>query len=128
MSLFPNLAIVALGGAIGSCMRYGIGLIEAFTTTKGLGTFIANVLGCFVIGVMYSIFAKWQIGEQWRLLIFIGLLGGFTTFSTYSLDAVTMMRGGEWIKALAYIGATNIGGFAATALGIWVINLIIKSA
>ena len=58
----------------------------------------------------------------------IGVLGGFTTFSTYSLDAVTMMRGGEWAKALAYVGATNIGGFVATAIGIWTTNLIIKSA
>ena len=128
MSLLPNLAIVALGGAIGSCMRYGLGLIEAFSTTKGLSTFIVNVLGCFIIGVMYSLFAKWQIGDQWRLLIFIGVLGGFTTFSTYSLDVVTMMRGGEWAKALAYVGATNIGGFVATAIGIWTTNLIIKSA
>lgn len=128
MSLIPNLAIVALGGAVGSCLRYGMGLFEIFSTTKGLSTFIVNVLGCFIIGIAYSLFTKWQIGDQWRLFIFIGILGGFTTFSTYALDAITMMRSGEWIKTLAYVGATNIGGLVATAVGIWITNTIIKSA
>lgn len=126
MSLIPNLAIVALGGAIGSCLRYSIGLVETFNTTKGLSTFLVNVLGCFIIGCLYSIFQKWEAAEQWRLLLFVGLLGGFTTFSSYALDAITMLRDGENLKAVTYIVATNIGGLFAAAAGIFATSKLLQ--
>ncbi len=126
MSLIPNLAIVALGGAIGSCLRYSIGLVETFNTTKGLSTFLVNVLGCFIIGCLYSIFQKWETAEQWRLLLFVGLLGGFTTFSSFALDAITMLRDGENLKAVTYIAATNIGGLFAAATGIFATSKLLQ--
>lgn len=125
MSPIANIAVVALGGAIGSCLRYGVGQMESITA-KGLSTFIVNVLGCFVIGVLYAAFSRWEIAEQWRLLLFVGLLGGFTTFSTYMLDAVTMMQAGEWFKAVFYVLMTNIAGLLSAVAGIYLMTLCVK--
>lgn len=126
MSPLLNIAIVALGGALGSSLRYSVELIDIIATQKGLGTILVNVLGCFIIGISYSLFANLNCTQQWRLLLMVGILGGFTTFSTYALDFVSMLKDGETIKAIAYILATNILGILAVVLGIYLMNLIFK--
>lgn len=126
MSPIANIAVVALGGAIGSCLRYGVGQIESITA-KGLSTFIVNVVGCFVIGVLYVVFSRWEIAEHWRLLLFVGLLGGFTTYSTYMLDAIMMVQAGDWFKAVCYVLMTNIAGLLSAVAGIYIMTFCVKS-
>lgn len=125
MSPIANIAIVALGGAIGSCLRFGVGQINVITT-KGLSTFIVNVLGCFVMGVLYAIFTHWKIADHWRLMLFVGLLGGFTTFSTYVLDVVTMLQIGDWLRAIFYALITNVVGLLSAVVGIYLATMCIK--
>lgn len=119
--------MVAIGGAIGSCLRYGIGLINGVEDTKGLGTFIVNVAGCFVIGALFSIASRWDISEYYRVFLFVGLLGGFTTFSSYALDILSMSQQGEYLNAILYFLLTNILGIIAALIGMSFVNIIAKS-
>lgn len=118
--------MVAVGGAIGSCLRYGIGLLETIFSTKGLGTLIVNVAGCFVIGALYMLSTRYEISSHLRLFLFVGLLGGFTTFSTYALDAITMFHSGEILKAIGYIVFTNIAGLLCFVIGAYIVSILLK--
>lgn len=125
MTLITRLMLVAIGGAIGSCLRDRIGVIGVIST-KGLGVLLCNVIGCLIIGMLFEAFRFWNVGETWRLLLFTGLLGGFTTFSSYGLEAVVMCQNGEIIRGLTYILATNVGGLMSVALGVLVMRSILK--
>ncbi len=119
MSTIINLAFVAAGGAIGSCLRDRLSAIALFSGTSGLGVFTCNVIGCLIIGVLYAIFQRWDIAPEWRAFIFTGLLGGFTTFSSYGLDAMLMLQNGNMAQGLWYIVGTNIAGLSAAAIGLF---------
>ena len=126
--MFPiiNLLMVAAGGAIGCCLRYGVGLIGGVSNTKGLGTFIVNVAGCFVIGALYSLASRCELAEYLRTFLFVGLLGGFTTFSSYALDILTMAQQGELLKAIIYFLLTNALGIIAAFVGVYLVNFMAK--
>lgn len=97
---------IALGGATGACLRYA--LTELITNLLGkafpFGTLLVNILGSFTLGLIYILVSSGVLANApWRLLIMVGLLGSFTTFSTFSLDTLLMLQQGDWFKA-----ATNI--------------------
>ena len=110
-----ELCAVALGGALGAVGRYAVGLaVAAFAPEAFLGgfpvaTLIANVFGCFVIGVLSALFEGPLAGrDHVRLFAVTGVLGGFTTFSTFSLETVQLLESGAWGMA---------GANAAVSLG-----------
>lgn len=112
---------VALGGACGCVCRYYLSVW--MTTCCGrafpYGIFIANILGSFLIGLlMMLVVHKWQLSEAWRLAILVGFLGGFTTFSSFSLDAVQMFQDDVWLRALIYIVLSVLLSVLAAFLGI----------
>ena len=97
---------IAFGGAIGAVSRYWLYSAVQRLHDSGfpLGTFVVNVLGSFLIGVFFVLLAeKAQIAEQWRPIIVVGFLGGLTTFSTFSLDALLLFEHGHYNTALFYI-------------------------
>jgi len=97
---------IAFGGAIGAVSRYWLYSAVQRLHDSGfpLGTFVVNVLGSFLIGVFFVLLAeKAQIAEQWRPIIVVGFLGGLTTFSTFSLDALLLFEQGHYNTALFYI-------------------------
>ena len=97
---------IAFGGALGAISRYWLSTaVERFNASMfPLGTFSVNVLGSFLIGVIFIIFAeKLQLVEQWRPIIVIGFLGAMTTFSTFSLDALLLFQQGHYNTALLYV-------------------------
>ena len=101
-----NLLLVAGGGAVGSVMRYGLGVQAARVFGSGwpYGTLAANVIGGLLMGALVAVLA-WRGGadqERWRLLLGVGVLGGFTTFSAYSLELALMIERREWASAAAY--------------------------
>lgn len=101
--MLKNFLFVALGGALGAVMRYGAGLLAAAMGASGhLGTFIINALGSFVLGLLTS---ACQSGG-WMLFAAIGVCGAFTTFSTYSVQAVTLLQQGKIGAASLYIFGT----------------------
>ncbi|GAA4701630.1 fluoride efflux transporter CrcB [Brevibacillus fulvus] len=110
---------VAAGGAIGSVLRYGLGLL-ANQPAWPWGTWIVNVLGSFLIG-FFMVIGKEQgsWSPQLYLLLTTGMLGGFTTFSTLSLEATTYILQGQWLRGLLYLVSSVALGLAAAWLGIW---------
>jgi fluoride exporter len=101
--------LVAVGGAIGSLLRYYVGLGSLRLMGPGFpwGTLIVNVVGCFIIGVFAEmIMRRFNASVELRLLLITGFLGGFTTFSAFSLDAITLFERGEVFAGGIYIAAS----------------------
>lgn len=97
---------VALGGAVGACLRYGVNEIALNVLGKSFpfATLLVNILGSFVLGLLYGLFSAGVLAASpWRALIAIGLIGAFTTFSTFSLDTVLLLQQGDWLKAIANV-------------------------
>lgn len=110
---------VAAGGALGSVARYlvGVASTRAFGLAFPWGTLIVNVAGSFLIGALVALFAiKADLSQEVRLFLTVGLCGGFTTFSTFSLDAWALMERGQWWQAAAYVAGSvllSVGGLVA---------------
>ena len=99
---------IALGGAIGSVMRYGTVITAGKLLGNHLpyGTFIANILGSIIMGLFIGYFTKKDLmtsSEELRAFLTVGLLGGYTTFSGYSLDAFNLWQQGNFTNLVAYI-------------------------
>ena len=112
-----GVLLVALGGALGSVLRYQVGALvlhHAGTTQFPLGTFTVNVAGCLIAGLLAG------LGEHFgfltapvRLLLFTGFLGGFTTFSAFGVETIALIERGEWPIAAIYVLASVLCGLAA---------------
>lgn len=111
---------VAVGGAIGSLARYGVGLL-ARTWMPGWpwGTLFVNVLGSFLIGVLFVVLASRPASDLARIGLLTGLLGGFTTFSAFSIESLELLRTAGTTQALLYVATTLLAGLAGCALGLW---------
>jgi CrcB protein len=107
--------LVALGGALGALARYGLGTaaVRAFGTTVPVGTWAVNLLGCFLIGLALPVAAA----DRARLVLIVGFLGSFTTFSTFSADTLALLEAGRPGLALLNAAGSLLGGLALTALG-----------
>jgi CrcB protein len=116
-----RILLIGAGGALGSILRYLLsGYVQELTKSIGFpyGTLAVNVLGCAVIGFLAQLGEAWGVFDaESRAFVFIGLLGGFTTFSTFGNESVTLLREGENLSALTYIGAHVILGLGAVWLG-----------
>ena len=115
---FIPLLCVAAGGAIGSLLRYGaIQLaMHLHPAPFPLGTMLVNVMGSFVIGLLMARYLHTP-SESAQLFFVTGILGGFTTFSAFSWDALQLLQRGAWAQALMYVGGSIILSFAAVAGG-----------
>ena len=106
-----RILLVGLGGFVGTLGRYWLsGLIaRRYGETFPFGTLAVNALGCFVIGFLFYFFYDRALTTPTsRTVVFIGLLGGFTTFSSYGLQTFTLLRDGEVLLALANVAASNV--------------------
>ncbi len=111
------LSLVALGGAAGSIVRY---LVSGWSTPGDFptGTLVVNITGCFLIGLlMFGGAAGGWISPPIRLLLGIGLLGGFTTMSTFTYDTMALVESSEHLRALGNVSVTLVGCLAGTWLG-----------
>lgn len=115
-----TVLLVGLGSFIGGVARY---LLSLFIQNKAVnsfpyGTLTVNVFGCFLIGIVYGLFVRSGLSSEWRLFLATGILGGFTTFSTFSYESMTLMREGQAGTALLYIGFSLVLGLLATYGGV----------
>lgn len=124
MSLF----LVAIGGAIGSFLRYLMGKILP-TKIPILGQFpistlSVNLLGSFIIGLIGYFVMQKNISEEFRVFFVVGILGGFTTFSSFGLETFAMLEHREYLKMALYLLSTNILGIACVGFGWWISKTI----
>lgn len=114
--------LVAIGGAIGASLRYGVGL--AFTEQGGVSgawaTLFVNVVGSFVLGALMGWFTTREpdLENTLWLLVGVGMMGAFTTFSAFSRDTMHMFMTGETMKGVVYVGLNLIGALAAFTAGL----------
>lgn len=99
-----SFILVAIGGALGSVFRYSIGILfSSFSlTTFPWGTLFVNITGSFLMGIVFFI-SKDFLSEEFKLFLSVGLLGGYTTFSTFSLDVINMLFNKDYLLSILYI-------------------------
>lgn len=119
------ILLIGSGSFIGGILRY---LLSFFITSKSnssfpFGTFAVNIIGCLLIGLVFAISEKIDLAQEWRLFLATGILGGFTTFSAFSNESLTLLRDGQFLIAGLYISLSVFVGIAATFIGYALIKL-----
>ena len=124
MELIKTILVVGAGSFLGGAGRYLVSL-----ATKGISkgfpwaTLTVNLAGCFLIGLLWGLFSKNAIeGGNWALFLTVGLCGGFTTFSTFSKEALVMLQGGNVWGFAGYVAISVIAGIALVAFGYYLMR------
>lgn len=115
-----NFLIVGIGGFFGAISRYAIALWigQKWGRSFPLGTFVINISGSFLIGLLMTLFAeRFIVNPQWRLLLIVGFLGAYTTFSTFEYETGTLVKDGEWLIASMNVVLSVFVGFVALKIG-----------
>lgn len=119
--MFKSILLVGLGGAVGSILRYlsSLFITRYFNSVFPLATFAVNIIGCFLIGLIFGYMEKEQITNDTIKYLFItGFCGGYTTFSTFAIENVGLIQSEHTLSAFAYIAASIITGLFAVWLGL----------
>ena len=117
--------MVAIGGAIGAVARQQSNqlIMRIFGGEFPIGTIFVNILGSFIMGLLFELFAsKITLSDEWRSLIFTGVLASFTTFSSFALDVALLSERNEYYYALCYIGMSVVLSIGALFVGLWVMR------
>jgi fluoride exporter len=122
-----NILIVGLGGGIGSILRYLCQkwINESYQHNFPLATFLVNIFGCLLIGILYALGEKGNIlSPQTRLLLITGFCGGFTTFSTFAFENMNLLRTGDNFYFILYAVGSVVLGIAAVYFGSFIVKLL----
>ncbi|MDW8845798.1 fluoride efflux transporter CrcB [Erwinia sp. MMLR14_017] len=125
--MIKSLIAVAVGGAAGSLLRWLLSLrLNGLFPGLPPGTLTVNLVGGFIIGAAMAFFLRNpELDPAWKLLIITGFCGGLTTFSTFSLEIVTMMQSGNYLWAMASLFTHVIGSLLMTFAGFWLVSLLV---
>lgn len=118
---------VGIGGFVGANTRYIVATWVAGRsgTTFPLGTFLINITGSLLIGVILTLLTERLVADPlWRRLIVVGFLGGYTTFSSYTYEAIALIEQGDWRRAMFYVIGSNLLGLTACVLGVTIARLV----
>lgn len=121
---------IGIAGGLGTALRYGLtlGLAQTLGTEFPFGTLTVNLLGSFLLGVVAEVFAGATFaGTDLRLVLGVGVMGGFTTYSSFNLEVLRLLEQGAHTKALGYVGATLLGCLLAGAGGLAVAREIVRA-
>ncbi len=125
-----GILAIALGGGIGSVARHyaATAMILFFGTAFPFGTLLVNVLGSFIMGVLIEMMAlKWQVTPEVRAFLVTGFLGGFTTFSTFSLDVFKLAETGQAAAAALYVALSVFVSILAIFAGVWLVRGVLAT-
>ena len=115
---------VAIGGAIGSLLRYYLGTINFLSNSVfPMSTFLVNVIGSFAIGVLFFLL-KDTDNDYLKSFLMIGFLGGFTTFSAFTIDVLDLLQNDQYLISIIYICVSVIVSLLAVYLGFWITKII----
>ncbi len=119
-----NIIYIFIGGGAGSIFRYLIQLAinQSVMTKFPLGTFVVNIIGCFLIGAFYSLSERLNLSNEVRLLLTVGFCGGFTTFSTFSTENLNLLRENLYGTFFLYTFLSVVVGIVSVFAGIWVVK------
>lgn len=119
-----NCLVVGIGGFIGAVIRYLISLIPIKNSESfPINTFVINIIGAFAIGcIAFAVSKNENIDPKWLLFLKVGICGGFTTFSTFSLETAELIKGGSVVTAILYVIASIVIGILAVMLPQWVLK------
>lgn len=109
-------------GGIGAVLRYLVGraTINIGLTALPFGTLIANLVGCFLMGYLsWVLVHRWQLSKELQVLVLTGFLGGFTTFSAFSLETIDLLEQGAILRAASYILLSVVAGIVMCFAGLW---------
>ena len=116
--MIANLTAVALGGALGAVLRFAVSSWVGVHHLFPWATLAINIAGSFAIGLLWGGFGHADWFQQWgRMLLVVGLLGGFTTFSAFSLETLTLMQAGRYVSGVLYVTGTVLACLLAVYLG-----------
>ena len=117
-----DFLIIGLGGFVGTVARYGVHLltIKNFADKPYSGTLTVNLLGCLLIGLLSG--SLFKLNNQSLLFLTVGICGGFTTFSTFALDGLKLIKDGSIMQFVLYTAISLIGGLAACMIGFYISN------
>jgi len=116
-----NLIVIGAGGAIGAVGRHLLGALVVRHVNWGfpMSTFLVNLSGCFFIGILYGIATRYAwLTMEWRLFLITGICGGYTTFSSFSFESISLVRQGNYSYFFLYVIGSVILGLLATVAGI----------
>ncbi len=119
--MLKALLFVGIGGAAGSMARYGIGhMVSKFVSHPyPFATFFINIVGCFIIGMLFGYGQKQQLlMSDWWLILATGFCGGFTTFSSFALENISLLRSEQYLQAVLYTTLSVVLGLVLCRLGI----------
>lgn len=119
------ILIIWLGGGIGSVCRYlvQLGISKLVHVTFPAGTFIVNITGCFIIGLLYGLADKYSaITLEWKLFLITGLCGGYTTFSSFSYEGISLFKQGNYTYFILYMLLSVVVGLFSTLGGMTIVK------
>ena len=122
------LLAVAIGGAIGAIARFQLSqsFIKSFSGDFIYNIMVANIVGCFLMGVCYEFMnLKMNVGVEWRAFFMVGILGAFTTFSSFALDVFILVERGNFLNASMYILSSVVFSILGLFIGIYIMRTII---
>jgi len=120
----PAWIFVFIGGGLGSLARWNTSkwLSSEDTEVFPMGTFVANILACFILGLLMGYHLKYPIQHQYKLLLMVGFCGGFSTFSTFSAEILNLLKVGNYTLAFTYVGLSLLLGLVAVFTGLKIFN------
>ncbi len=123
------LLIIAAGGALGAVARYSLsGWVQGLLSTSfPLGTMVVNILGSFLLGFVFYLLEGLALSAETRSFLTIGFLGAFTTFSTFSYEALVLIQGGEWGRGGLYVGGSVLLGLFGVLGGLYLGSLLLQA-